>query len=83
MTIAREYHRSHGNQFIKAIKSEFSGDIGKLITTVIYANISPSVYFSTKIRESVKGIGTNEKVLNRVIVSRNEIYMKIIKEYFK
>ena len=83
MTIAREYHRLHGNSFIKAIESEFSGDIAKLITTVIYANISPSEYFATRIRESVKGMGTNEKILNRVIVSRNEIDMKLIKEYYR
>ena len=83
MTIAREYHRLHGNSFIKAIESEFSGDIQKLITTVIYANVSPSEYFATRIRESVKGTGTKEKVLNRVIVSRNEIDMKIIKEYYR
>ena len=83
MTIAREYHRSYGNSLMKAIESEFSGDIGKLITTVIYANISPSEYFATRIRESVKDIGTKEKILNRVIVTRNEIDIKIIKEYYK
>jgi len=83
MAIAREYHRAYGNSFIKAIESEFSGDIRKLITTVIYANVSPSEYFATRIRESVKGTGTKEKVLNRVIVSRNEIDMKIIKEYYR
>ena len=83
MTIAREYHRAYGTSFIKAIENEFSGDIGKLITTVIYANVSPSEYFATRIRESVKGIGTNEKILNRVIVTRNEIDIKIIKEYYK
>ena len=83
MTIAREYHRAYGNSLIKAVESEFSGDIAKLITTIIYANVSPSEYFATRIRESVKGIGTNEKILNRIIVTRNEIDIKIIKEYYK
>lgn len=83
MTIAREYHREHGNSLIKAIEDEFSGDIKKLIITIIYANISPSEYFATRIREAVKGIGTNEKILNRIIVTRNEIDIKIIKEYYR
>ena len=82
MHIAREYHKQYGNSIMKAIDGEFSGDIKKLIKTVIYANISPSEYFATRIREAVKGLGTNEKILNRVIITRNEIDMKIIKKYY-
>ena len=83
MIVAREYHRLYGNSLMKAIESEFSGDIKKLIKTVFYANISPSEYFATRIREAVKGLGTNEKILNRVIVTRNEIDIKLIKQYYK
>ena len=83
MIIAREYHRLYGNSLMKAIDNEFSGDIKKLIKTVFYANISPSEYFATRIREAVKGLGTNEKILNRVIVTRNEIDIQLIKQYYK
>ena len=83
MIIAREYHRLYGNSLMKAIDNEFSGDIKKLIKTIFYANISPSEYFATRIREAVKGLGTNEKILNRVIVTRNEIDIKLIKQYYK
>ena len=65
------------------IDSEFSGDIKKLLKTVLYANICPSEYFATRINEAIKGIGTNEKILNRVIVTRSEIDLPIIKEYYK
>ena len=82
MLIAREYHKKYGNSIMKAIDGEFSGDIRKLVKTVIYANISPSEYFATRIREAVKGLGTNEKILNRVIITRNEIDMKLIKKYY-
>ena len=68
---------------MKVIDSEFSGDIKKLIKTVLYANISPSEYFATRINNAVKGLGTNEKILNRVIVTRNEIDIPIIKQYYK
>ena len=83
MTIAREYHRKYGKPLMKVIDDEFSSDIKKLIKTVLYANICPSEYFATRIRESVKGMGTNEKILNRVIITRNEIDIPIIKEYYK
>ena len=83
MTISREYHRNYGKILLKVIDSEFSGNIKKLIKTVLYANICPSEYFATRINEAIKGIGTNEKILNRVIVTRNEIDIPIIKQYYK
>ena len=83
MTIAREYHKAYGKPLMKVIDSEFSGDIKTLIKTVLYASISPSEYFATRIYEAVKGMGTNEKILNRVIVTRNEIDIDIITKYYK
>ena len=83
MTIAREYHREYGKSLMKVIDSEFSGYIKTLIKTVFYSNITPSEFFATRIRESVEGLGTKERILNRVIISRNEIDIKIIKEYYK
>ena len=83
MTIAREYHREYGKTIMKVIDEEFSSNIKKLIKTVLYANICPSEYFAARIRNSVKGSGTNEKILNRVIITRNEIDIPIIKQYYK
>lgn len=61
MTIAREYHKKYGKSLIKVIESEFSGNIAKLIKTIFYANISPTEYFATRIRDAVKGLGTKKK----------------------
>jgi hypothetical protein len=83
MTVCREYHRKYGKTLIQVIDSEFSGNIKKIIKHVLYANICPSEYFAMRINEAVKGLGTNEKILNRVIVTRNEIDMPIIKKYYK
>ncbi len=83
MHLAREFHREYGKSIIKVIEDEFGGDLRKLIKTIFYANISPSEYFATRIKESVKGLGTEEKILNRVIITRNEVDMDIIKEYYK
>ena len=83
LVIAREYHKLTGNLLTKAIDKEFSGDIKKLLKTILYAQISPSEYFATRIREAVHGLGTNEKILNRIIVTRSEIDLPIIKQYYK
>ena len=83
MYLAREFHEEYGKSLIKVIEDEFGGDMRKLIKTIFYANISPSEYFATRIREAVKGAGTNETILNRVIITRNEVDMDIIKEYYK
>ena len=83
MYLCREFHREYGKSLIKVIEDDFGGDTRKLIKTIFYANISPSEYFATRIREAVEGAGTNEKILNRVIITRNEVDMDIIKEYYK
>ena len=83
MHLAREFHREYGKSIIEVIEDQFSGDLKKLIKTIFYANICPSEYFATRIKEAVKGAGTNEKILNRVIVTRNEVDMDVIKEYYK
>ena len=83
MHLAREFHREYGKSLIKVVEDQFSGNLKKLIKTIFYGNISPSEYFATRIREAVEGAGTNEKILNRVIITRNEVDMDIIKEYYK
>ena len=83
MHLAREFHKEYGKSLIKVVEDQFSGNLKKLIKTIFYGNISPSEYFATRIREAVQGAGTNEKILNRVIITRNEVDMDIIKEYYK
>ena len=81
--ISREYHKLSGNLLTKAIDKEFSGDIKKLLKTVLYVLISPSEYFSSRIHEAVDGLGTNEKILTRILVTRAEIDLLKIKQYYK
>ena len=83
LVISREYHKLTGNLLTKAIDKEFSGDIKKLLKTILYAQISPSEYFATRIHDSVKGLGTKEKLLSRILVTRSEIDLPIIQQYYK
>jgi len=83
LVIARAYHKLTGNLLTKAIDKEFSGDMKKLLKTILYVQISPSEYFATRIHDAVDGVGTNEIILTRVIVTRNEIDLPIMKQYYK
>ena len=80
--ISKAYHKLTGHTILQAINNEFSGDIKKLLIAVVYAVISPSEYFATKINKAFKGI-TNDKLVIRILVSRCEIDMKYIKLFYK
>ena len=81
--VSREYHKLTGNTILQAIDKEFSGDSKKTLRTIVYATLSPSEYFATRIHDAVKGLGTKDQLLIRVLVSRSEIDMPQIKQYYK
>ncbi|XP_069782860.1 annexin A3-like isoform X2 [Narcine bancroftii] len=67
-----------------SIKREMSGDLKKLMLTVVQCSKSTPAYFAGRIHKSVKGIGTDEHALSRILVSRSEIdLLDIQDEYMK
>ena len=81
--IAREYHKIAGHTILDAINKEFSGNAKKALRSIVYATISPSEYFATRVKDAIKGFGTNDHLLIRVLVTRDEIDMPQIKQYYK
>ena len=81
--VARAYHQLTGHTILQAIDKEFSGDSKKTLRTIVYATLSPSEYFATRVHDAVKGLGTKDHLLIRVLVSRSEIDMPQIKQYYK
>ena len=81
--VSREYHKLTGHTILQAIDKEFHGDSKKTLRTIVYATLSPSEYFATRVRDAVKGLGTKDHLLIRVLVSRSEIDMPQIKQYYK
>ncbi|MBR6072337.1 MAG: annexin [Acholeplasmatales bacterium] len=77
------YTRLRGKGLLKAIDKEFSGDIKRLLETVVGGLLDPAGYFAKRIRESVKGLGTCDSKLVRVIVSRSEIDLGRIKQAYQ
>lgn len=83
ITMGRCYNKLYGHSILDAIDHEFSGNIKKALTSIIYASISPSQYFAIKLYEAMKGAGTDDSVLMRVIFTRCEVDMGRIKQFYK
>jgi len=81
--VSVEYHKLTGHTILQAIDKEFSGDSKKTLKTIVYATLSPSEYFANRIHDAVKGLGTKDHLLIRVLVSRSEIDMPQIKQYYR
>jgi hypothetical protein len=80
--ISQAYQNLAQKSIFESIDSEFSGDIKELLKTVIQAMIMPSQYFANRIRKATKGCGTNDEMLIRVLVSRDEVDLPQIKACF-
>ena len=81
--VAQNYHKLTGHTILDAIDKEFTGNREKAFRTVVYATISPSEYFANRVNDAIKGFGTNDKLLMRVLITRDEIDMPQIKQYYK
>mmetsp|Transcript_56359 Transcript_56359/g.93840 ORF Transcript_56359/g.93840 Transcript_56359/m.93840 type:complete len:341 (+) Transcript_56359:69-1091(+) len=66
-----------------AIEKAFGdGDTSKALQTIDAFACAPYDFFAQKLKESMKGMGTDDKLLQRVIVSRAEIDLRDISTVF-
>jgi annexin A7/11 len=78
------YMQAHNHGLLTAIDKEFHhSNMKKLLQTIVYSSTNPSEYFATRINYAVKGAGTKDPLLIRILVTRDEIDMPQIKEAFK
>ena len=77
------YTQKYKHGLLKAIEEEFSGDLKKLLKTMIYVSLDPSEYFATRINHAIKGAGTKDALLIRILVTRDELDMPQIKAAYK
>ncbi|XP_044466214.1 annexin D5-like isoform X2 [Mangifera indica] len=82
--VATLYKNMYGNSLQKAVKKETSGLFEFALLTILQCAQNPAKYFAKLLHKAMKGLGTDEKTLTRVIVTRTEIDMQYIKaEYMK
>ncbi|CAL8113160.1 unnamed protein product [Orchesella dallaii] len=78
-----EYRKVSGKTIEQAIKSEFSGDLLTAIETIVRCVLNRNRYYAEKLEAAMKGFGTDDSTLIRIIVSRSEIDLGSIKKEYQ
>lgn len=81
--IAQIYYKLTKKTLLQAVEKEFSGDSKGALVGIIYAMISPAEYFAKKVYKAVKGLGTDNTTLIRILITRDEKDIPQIKQFFK
>lgn len=81
--IFQEYEKLVGHEFEKAIENEFSGTAKDTLLALVACIRNPVEYLAERLYKSMEGMGTDDKTLIRIVVSRSEIDLEDIKEVFQ
>ena len=81
--IAQLYYKLTKHTLLQAVEREFSRDSKKCLIAIIYGLLNPSEFFAKRVYNSVKGLGTDNNTLIRVLVTRAEIDIAQIKQFYK
>uniref|UniRef100_A0A2K6G9H6 Annexin n=1 Tax=Propithecus coquereli TaxID=379532 RepID=A0A2K6G9H6_PROCO len=64
------------------IKKEMSGDVRDAFVAIVQSVKNKPLFFADKLYKSMKGAGTDEKTLTRIMISRSEIDLLNIRREF-
>ena len=81
--IARIYKEKKEENLLSLIDNKLNEEEAKFLKEVIYNTCRPSEYFSYKLRDSIKGVKVDANTINRILVMRNEIDMKEIRNFYQ
>ncbi|XP_042226955.1 annexin B10-like isoform X2 [Homarus americanus] len=81
--VFEEYAKIKGKSFGDALDSELSGDLKIGMKAVYYTIQNRAGYFAKALHDTMAGMGTNDRALIRLVVSRAEIDMGNIKQEYQ
>lgn len=64
------------------LKGEAKDEYLRFLRATIKCLTSPERYYEKTVRHAIKGVGTDEKALTRVVVTQAEVNMQRIKEEY-
>ncbi|XP_020090523.1 annexin D1-like [Ananas comosus] len=76
------YNNEFGNSINKDLKSDPKDEYLAALRAVIRCICCPEKYFEKVIRMAIAGLGTDENALTRVITTRAEVDLKVVKEVY-
>ena len=77
------YTQKYNHDLVTAIEKEFSNPIRRFLKAIVRFSVDPAEYYARRVNFSVKGLGTKNALLIRILVSRHEIDMPQIREAYK
>ena len=66
----------------QACDDQVGGDNRELLKALVYSICDSSHYFGHNLKKAIVGLGTNTKVLNRILALRSEIDVDVIRERY-
>ncbi|EDQ88360.1 uncharacterized protein MONBRDRAFT_26446 [Monosiga brevicollis MX1] len=81
--IFQEYSKLCKYDIRESIKREMSGNLKKGLQTIVDVVRDPLDFYTTKIYESMHGLGTNNTHLIELLIERSEVDLEAIKERFQ
>uniref|UniRef100_A0A8B9G2Q7 Annexin n=1 Tax=Amazona collaria TaxID=241587 RepID=A0A8B9G2Q7_9PSIT len=83
LKVFEEYQKLAGKSIEDSIKSETCGSLEDAMLAIVKCTRSVHCYFAERLHHALKGAGTDDGTLIRVIVSRSEVDLNLIKAEFK
>ena len=81
--IGRFFYQKSGKNMIDLIEKKITGKNKILLKEVLFNNIIPQELYAEKIHNAIKGLGTNNFSLSRILILRNEIDMDEICDFYE
>ncbi|KAA0704942.1 Annexin A13 [Triplophysa tibetana] len=78
----KAYEAISGTEILDAIDKETSGTLKDCYTTLVRCAKNPQLFFARRLNAAIKGAGTDEDTLTRIIVCRSEIDLETIKDMY-
>ena len=80
--IAKNYKEKKGEHFLNLL-DKINLEESLILKEVIYNTCRPSEYFAYKLNDCIKGVEVDVNTINRILVIRNEIDMKEIRNFYQ
>lgn len=78
----KAYEALSGKDILDTIESEAAGTLKECYITLVRCAKNPQLYFARRLNAAMKGVGTDEDTLIRIIVGRSEIDLETIKDMY-
>ncbi|XP_061926214.1 annexin A13, like isoform X1 [Entelurus aequoreus] len=78
----KAYEALSGKDILDTIDAEATGTLKECYVTLVRCAKNPQLYFARRLNSAMKGIGTDEDTLIRIIVGRSEIDLETVKDMY-